>query len=162
MTCDEILRAMERDRTNLLTVLEGLPEEVLTTERVTDRWTIKDLLGHMAMWKKVAVQFLDDYAKDGVAKTLGLDNDAAVEAHNLHEADRRSPWSLAQVRAELDEAHTALVTKVHRLSEQDLTTPLQGPWHGATNLEHLIAINSYTHDPDHIEQIKQWRELHAR
>ncbi len=162
MTRDDILRAIERDRTDLLAALEGLPDDTLTSEKITDQWTGKDLLGHMAMWKKVAVQFLDDYAKDGVPKSLGFDSDAAVDAYNLREADKRRTWTLAQVRAELDAAHNALVAGVRRLSDEDLNAPLPAPWHGGTNLEHLIAINSYTHDPDHIAQIKKWRELHAQ
>ncbi len=162
MTRDEILRALERDRRDLLAAIEGLPEDVLTTERITDQWTIKDLLGHMAMWQKVAVQFLDDYAKDGVPKNLGLDSDAAVDAHNMREAAQRSDWTLAQVREELDATHTALVAAVGRLSDRDLSAPLPAPWHGGTNLEHLIMINSYTHDPDHIGQITTWRASHSQ
>lgn len=162
MTRDEILRAMERDRTDLLAAIDGLPDDVLVTERITDQWAIKDLLGHMAMWQKVAVQFLDDYARDGVPQSLGLDSDEKVDAHNLRESERRRTWTLAQVREELDGAHTALVAAVGRLGDKDLSAPLPTPWHGGTTLEHLIAINSYTHDPDHIGQIKAWRVLHSR
>jgi hypothetical protein len=161
MTRVEILRALERDRTNLLAVLVDIPEQVMVTQPVVGDWTVKDLLGHIAMWQQVGVQFVAGYRADGVPKSLGFDDDAAVDAHNQREAAARRDWPLARVRVELDFAQRALISAVESLTDEDLGKPLPPPWPSGTTLEYLIAINSYTHDPDHVEQIKKWRSAQS-
>ncbi len=158
MTRDEILKALKRDRTQLQAALEGLDEQIVTTVPVAGEWTIKDLLGHMAMWHQVALQFIADYHKTGVPKSLGLADDAAVDAHNRREAERRRAWSVAQVGAELDSSYRELEAAVAALTDQQLHAPLPTPWESGDTLERLIAINSYKHDPQHIAQMIKWRE----
>ncbi len=158
MTRDEVLQALERDRAQLQAALEGLDHQVVTTVPVVGEWTIKDLLGHMAMWHQVALQFIADYKQTGLPKSLGFDDDAAVDAHNRREAERRREWSVAQVGAELDASYRELAAAVAGLNDKQLNAPLPAPWQNATTLERLIAINSYEHDPEHIGQMINWRE----
>ncbi|MGE5264847.1 MAG: DinB family protein [Acidobacteriota bacterium] len=155
MTRDEILRALRQTRSLLLETIDGIPEDAIVTQPVTESWTVKDLLGHMAMWQQVALSFITDYRASGTPQSLGLENDAAVDAYNRRGADLRRDWSLARVRAELDDAQRNLLSAVETLSDDDLHRALPAPWHSATTLEQLIAINSYEHDPEHIEQIKR-------
>ncbi len=154
MTRTEMVQALERDRTRLTAALQKIPEQTLTTRPVVETWTAKDLLGHMAMWHEAAIQFITDYRETGLPKSMGMDDDAAINAHNLRESERRRDWPLARIQAELDASYENLVAGVERLSEQDLHTPLGGVWNGETTLEQLIAENSYTHDPSHIAQIE--------
>ncbi len=158
MTRDEVLQALERDRAQLQAALEGLDDQVMTTVPVAGEWTIKDLLGHMAMWHQVALKFIADYKQTGLPKSLGLADDAAVDAHNQREVERRRARPVAQVGAELDASYRELTAAVGGLSDKQLNTPLPAPWQNATTLEQLIAINSYEHDPEHIGQMIQWRE----
>jgi uncharacterized protein (TIGR03083 family) len=158
MRRDEVLHALERDRAQLQAALEGLDNQVMTTVPVVGEWTIKDVLGHMAMWHQVGLQFIADYKQTGLPKSLGFDDDAAVDAHNRREAERRRAWSVAQVGAELDTSYRDLAAAVASLTDEQLNAPLPAPWHSATTLERLIAINSYEHDPEHIGQMIKWRE----
>jgi hypothetical protein len=157
VTRDEMLRALRQTRAGLLETIDGIPEDVIVTQPVTGSWTIKDLLGHMAMWQQVGLAFITDYRASGTPQSLGLENDAAVDAYNRRGADLRRDWSLARVRVELEDAQRNLLSAVETLSDDDLHKQLPAPWHSATTLEHLIAINSYEHDPEHLEQIKQWK-----
>ena len=157
VTRDEMLRALRQTRSILLETVDGIPEDVMVTQPVTGSWTIKDLLGHMAMWQQVGLSFITDYRASGTPQSLGLENDAAVDAYNWRGADLRRDWSLARVRAELDDAQRNLLSAVETLSDDDLHRALPAPWHSATTLEHLIAINSYEHDLEHLEQTKQWK-----
>lgn len=157
MTRDEMLRALKQSHSSLLETIDGIPEDAIVTQPVTESWTIKDLLGHMAMWQQVALSFITDYRASGTPQSLGLENDAAVDTYNRRGADLRRDWSLARARAELEDAHRHLLSAVESLSDDDLHKALPAPWHSAATLEQLIAINSYEHDPEHIEQIKRWK-----
>jgi hypothetical protein len=158
MTCTEILKAIKEQQAQLLAALEGIPEQVIATRPLVEWWTIKDLLGHIAMWEQVAIKFIAEYKQDGLPKTLGMDNDAAIDAHNKRETTIRRDWSLGRVRAELDAAHRDQIAAVETLSDTDLAKQLPAPWGKGDTLEKLIAVNSYQHNPEHIEQIKRWKK----
>ena len=159
MTRAEILKTIKEQHTQLLAALEGIPEETIVKRPVVGWWTIKDLLGHIAMWEQVAIQFIAEYKQDGLPKMLGANDDAAIDAINKREAAIRRDWSRARVRAELDAAHRDLRAAIETLSDADWAKQLPAPWGQGDNLEKLIAINSYQHNPEHIEQIKQWRTI---
>jgi hypothetical protein len=159
MTRAEILKTIKEQHAQLLAALEGIPEETIVKRPLVEWWTIKDLLGHIAMWEQVAIKFIAEYKQDGVPQMLGLNDDAAINSHNKREATIRRDWSLARVRAEFDAAHRDLIAAIETLSDADLSKPLPAPWQRGDNLEKLIAINSYQHNREHIEQIKQWRTV---
>ncbi len=158
MTRDEVLQALERDRAQLQAALEGLDDQLMMTEPVVGEWTIKDLLGHMAMWHQVALQFIADYRQHRSPKSLGLKDDAAIDTYNRRAAARRRAWPLAQVGAELNTSYRDLAAAVTGLTDEQLNAPLPTPWESGTTLERLIAINSYEHDPEHMAQMNKWRE----
>ncbi|MBI4788318.1 MAG: DinB family protein [Chloroflexi bacterium] len=155
MTRDEILHALEQDRVNLQTAIAEIPDEMLVTRPAIEQWNVKDLLGHIALWQQVAIQFIRDYRASGSPKGLGLKDDAAVDEYNQRGAAFRRDWPLERVRAELDETQRELIAAVQALTDEDLNKPLPAPWDSTTTLEWLIAINSYAHEPEHVAQIRQ-------
>ena len=157
MTRDQIVQAIKDNHTQFLAAIAGLDDDALTKRPVIDWWTVKDVMGHISMWEQVGIQFVAEYKRDGLPKALGMDSDAAIDAHNKREAVVRRDWSLARVRAEFDAAHRDLIAAVETLRDADLTKQLPAPWEKGDTLEKLIAINSYQHNPEHIEQIKKWR-----
>jgi hypothetical protein len=158
MTRDEIIAAIRREHILFLTSIAGIPDEMLENEYVMQQWTIKDMLGHIAMWMRVACQFVADYKKDGVPKSLGLDNDGAVDAINAQGRAASHVLSLKQVMDEFAAAYGALIDAVQTLSDAELNAQLPAPWKEGDTLERLIAINSYEHEPEHTEQVGIWRE----
>jgi hypothetical protein len=153
MTRSEILKTIKAHHAQLLAALEGIPEEAICKRPIVEWWTIKDVLGHLALWEQVAIQFLAEYKQTGVPQPLGMDNDDAIHAYNKRGATIRRDWSLARVRAELDAAHRDLLAAIESLSDADLSKQLPAPWGQGDTLEKLIAINSYHHNPEHIAQI---------
>lgn len=157
MTRDEILKTLQQEHANLLTALADIPDDVLATQPVVDWWTLKDVQGHIAMWERVGIKFVADYKQEGLPKMLWLTDDAAVDAHNKREAALRRDWPRARVCAEFDAAFRDMVAAVESLSDADLNAQLPAPWPEGYNLEKLIAINSYEHAREHVEQIRKWR-----
>jgi hypothetical protein len=162
MTRAEILQALEQDRVSLLTAMADLPEEMLSMQPVVEQWTVKDVLGHITLWQQVAIQFIADYRASGLPKSLGLKDDAALDAYNAQGAALRQDWPLERVRAELAAAQRDLAAAVQALADDDLGKPLPAPWPAGSTLERLIAINSYDHEPEHVTQIMKWRAAAER
>ena len=157
MTRDQVLDAIRVEYSIFLAVMEGISDDDIATARVIEEWTIKDLMGHIAMWQQVAVKFVNEYLQDGLPKSLGLKDDAAVNAYNERGWQSRRALPLAHVRAEFDAAFRDLVAAVEKLGDVQLSAPLPAPWEQGTTLERLIAINSYEHDSEHTAQIQKWK-----
>jgi hypothetical protein len=160
MTRDEITRQIKAAHANLVSAVADIPDDVMTTRPVIDWWTLKDMLGHIAMWQRVAITFIDEYQRIGAPTPLGLD-DAGIDAYNKRGAAERRDYTLARVRAEFDASSRDLVAAVERLTDAQLNAPLAAPWDNGVTLERLIAWNSYEHVPEHIEQIVKWQNERA-
>ena len=158
MTRDEILREIKRAHENFLGAIADIPDDIATTKPVIDWWTIKDLIGHVTTWYLVARQFLREYARGDVPVQLGFgQSDDEVDRYNKRAAAQRRDYSLARVRAELDAAYRDLIAAVEALRDADVAKQLSAPWGDGDNLEKLIAVNSYGHLPEHVEQIQEWK-----
>lgn len=157
MTRDEIIQTIEAQHAELLAILDGMSEDALTKIPSVDWWTIKDLIGHISMWAQVAIQFINDYRHDGVPKQLGLKDDDDLNRYNKRGVTIRRDWSLQAVRAEYATTHRDLVAAIASLNDADLVEPLPPPWREGETMEQVIAVNSYQHMPEHIEQIASFK-----
>ena len=157
MTRDEILKTLNEQHTELLAALDGIPEETLTRIPYVDWWTIKDLIGHITMWQQVALQFIGEYKLNGVPQQLGIKDEDDLNRYNKRGVATRRDWSLQAVRDEYATTHRDLVAAVESLSDADLVKPLPSPWGEGATMERLIAVNSYQHVPEHIEQIAAFK-----
>jgi hypothetical protein len=153
MTRAEILKTLKEQHAELLAALAEIPTGAQTQIPYVDWWTMKDLLGHVTMWQQVAIQFVKDYKTDGTPKMLGIKDDDDLDRYNKRGVAMRRDLPLAIVRAELETTHQDLITAVEALSDADLSKPLPQPWGEGASMERLIAVNSYQHTPEHLEQI---------
>ena len=60
VTRDQVLEKLEQSRASLLAAVADIPEEVMQTQAVVEPWTVKDLLGHIAVWQQLAIQIIRD------------------------------------------------------------------------------------------------------
>jgi uncharacterized protein (TIGR03083 family) len=153
MNRDEILRTIKEQYAELVQAIESVPVERLTKPPLVDWWTIKDLLGHVTMWNQVAVKFIREYKETGTPQQLGIKDDADLDRYNKRGVAMRRDLAFAQVRAEFDATYRELLAAVETLRDEDLSKPLPPPWGEGATLERLIAVNSYQHVPEHVEQI---------
>jgi hypothetical protein len=154
MTRGEILKTLTVQHAELLASLVDIPEEALTKIPYVDWWTLKDLIGHVAMWDQVAIQFIKEYREDVAPQMLGIKDDDDLDRYNKRGVALRRDWSLQMVREELETTHHDLIALIESLTDEDLTKPLPPPWGEGATLERLIAVNSYQHAPEHLEQVK--------
>lgn len=171
MTRAGLLAEIERAHADLASALADLPADGMTAqadqlpgspnpggESARDglTWTPKELMGHVAMWMRVAIKFIEEYRQNGAPTPLGLRDNAAIDEYNARGAASRRDQPLAVIRSEFDAAHTDLVAAIGPFTDADLIEPLPAPWDADTNLAFLIAINSSEHEPEHTAQVRAW------
>jgi hypothetical protein len=153
MTRAEILKLLKEQHAELVAALAAIPHDAFAQTPYVEWWTLKDLMGHMTMWQQVAIQFVTEYRQDGSPKMLGIKDDDDLDRYNKRGVAMRRDLSLDAVRDELQATHRNLIAAVESLTDADLGKPLLPPWNEGATLERLIAVNSYQHAPEHLEQI---------
>lgn len=138
-------------------LLDGLDEAALNQPDQIGRWSIKDVVGHVADWQDLmlrAAKHIFDPSLPKVLPVSGLDD---VDDWNEVMAGRREnqPWS--QIYQDLLEVQTATEKFVTQLKPSDWR--LRGPYPWPNDQGSLAELISHIieHYPDHLPEIKAWR-----
>jgi hypothetical protein len=118
-------------------VLEGIPEPLLGERGVCGTWSVKDLLGHIATWDRVSL----DYARRR-QRGEATDPDIDWQTINDESAKQNKDRTATDLRAEMEETHQALLDAIPEL------TDLEAGW---------IADGTYEHYPQHVAQVRAWK-----
>jgi uncharacterized damage-inducible protein DinB len=145
---DELLRHYRQMREELLAAIEGLDEEALVEPSI-DGWSVKDHLGHLALWDDVrASEVMRISAGHDSAWRMTGDQD---EVYNALGHELRLGLSLEQARWELATSRERLLEAIASATEAGL----DGARYGEAGLRS-------THEVEHTGWIKRWRSERGR
>lgn len=134
---EQVVAAIHREWAIWLNVLEGIPDSLQGERGVCGTWSIKDLLGHIAIWDRRSLEYAQRRQR-GDATDPGID----WQTINNESAERNKNRPAAELRAEMEETHQALLDAIPGL------TNLEAGW---------IADGTYEHYPQHVAQIRAWK-----
>ena len=140
---DALLQHYRQMREDLLSVINGLSDELMT-EPSLDGWSVKDHLAHLALWDDIrASEVVRISAGHDSAWRMTGDQDAAYSAlgHAL-----RLALSLNQVGWELATSRQRLLEAISSVSARGLEASLYGE----------AGLRS-AHEAVHTGWIKRWR-----
>jgi uncharacterized protein (TIGR03083 family) len=122
-----VLRAMlHSSRKAFQALLPLIPEPEWTTRPVCGVWTMKDLLGHLTDWEKVAVDGLRPLAAGHTPEfNYTLDS---FDDFNNNNAAARSEQSWNEVRADYEATRTTLLDLLAQTSPANLQRTFMAPW----------------------------------
>jgi uncharacterized protein (TIGR03083 family) len=147
MIKNEYIVRLNEQRLNVLKACEGLSDEESSRPMAEGKWSVKDTLGHLAAWEGEVIRAFEQKAR-GERPTIG--DIADFDAWNKVEAAKRKDRSPEEIRRELHEGRTRLLTILNDLPEEaDLWAPERST---AKMLEMLIE-----HDTHHWHQIHDYR-----
>ena len=131
----EILPVIEAEWHRWLDVLDRVPANRIAEPGVCGRWSVKDLIGHVAVWDRQVLEDIDAY----VAKQPPL----AVSADdvNRREADRRSGMAVDDVVSEMHQAHERMLEQLTPVSEID---------------PKMVGVDTWEHYAEHATEIERW------
>ena len=155
MTKRELLAAIQKEREALETVLAGLSPGQMTAAGVMGEWSVKDLLGHMAMWEARLVMLLYTLER-GVEPKLprGQAQVAKINAESFAEQRERP---LERVLSDFHAVHAQLLKRLEAVKERDLADAKRYKWLEGDTLEKLVAANTFEHYAEHRPMIEMWR-----
>lgn len=150
----DLLHKLRVARTHLLQVLSGLPDPERETVLLTDEWTARDILAHLAGW---AVWDLD--ATQQMIKTGSADFSAVidVDAFNARCVADRSNRTWEQLVDEMEQAQAEWVKLLSALSDEDLFVSARFGSPEWKTLADWVQI-ALEHEAEHARTIQAWLE----
>ncbi len=132
----------------LYRTLGSLSEEGAQT-LVTDQWTVKDVLAHLAGAERGMLRTAQGMAR-GQDPQLpeGFDNDE----NNARMVARRKAQTFAQVLEEIKAVHNDLSAFLDSITPEELTLMGEHPLEGEISLKDLLVV-IYSHEVTHCNEV---------
>ena len=142
-TVESLLAHYRNQRAQLLAAVEGVGAEAMV-EPTLDGWSVKDHLGHLAMWDGARADDVERLSAGHATAWRMTDEEDESINDIMHNA--WAPLSLEQVRWELARSHQRLLDAIAAAPQSALDASLYG-----------VAYLRSDHDSIHAESIRRWR-----
>ncbi len=152
-----LLARLAAERSYLLWQLRRLDEETLSRHQVSETWTAKDLLAHVAGWDAVHSGRIA-MIKDGYLNQIQpIGGPADMDSLNSELLRRSQGLSLEQALAVCLKERGGYLASLKRLSDQELHRQIRMPWGWRTRLR-VWAKWRHEHDATHAGELARWRK----
>ncbi len=156
MTKQEMLKRIQKEREAFEAALAGLTPEQMTAAGAMSEWSVKDILGHIAMWESRLVTIL--YSNERGVPPKMLRGQASVDKVNAESFTDQRERPLDRVLADFHAVHTQLLKRLDTLTDRDLSDPKRFKWMEGEPLEKLVAGDTFEHYAEHRAMIEAWRQ----
>lgn len=158
MKKSKLIEELQLSRREIETLLRGLNEEQMTEPGVMNGWSIKDILAHLARWEGEMVTALFQIKQGRRPSRADIESMDEVDRLNAdwHQQDRER--SLNLIVQDFRGLRKQTLRRVEEFSHQELNDPEQWDWLRGEPLHRWIAIDTFKHERQHAEFIRQWRE----
>ncbi len=133
----------------LIEKLSEFSEDDLYTPNVIGIWSLKDLIGHLETWDRIAIFKIDEAESGRNRKWQEVQNEPhrSINEFNEADADTKRARSLETLWSELHATHQDLLTRL------ETTTVLS---------RDLIREDTYGHYRDHLNDILMWERSQTK
>lgn len=146
--------------------LSRLSEEEITTSRLPNGWSIKDLMAHLMAWQQVTTARLEAARRDASPAypewLAGASPESEEEIHRFNarilEMHRESPWS--QVHRAWRAGFLGVLELGADLPEDDLLEAGRYPWLDGHPLIAVLQGTYRHHHDDHLGALRTWMDEH--
>jgi len=149
MTRDKLLQKIDAAWHEFNTAFAGLPDALLEQPNAIGEWSLKDILGHIAVWENEALKYIP-VILDGKRLPRYKDMYGGIDAFNALTVTENRRLTLAEARQHSTQTHLKLLDYLQSLPEEQFTS--------GSRVSRRILLDTYGHYPYHTQAIWQWRE----
>ena len=156
-TKQELLDRIQSARRALEGLLARLDAQAMQQPGPNGGWSVKDHLAHLAEWSRKQLALIDGQpGHEGLGIDQALYENGGIDAINAELYRRNNQRTLEDVLADFRASHETMVSRITQMSDADLrrVNNLKDP-EGKRTLLEGIASNTYEHDEEHVEWIKE-------
>ena len=147
----DALKHLVASRRETLAFLKRLPEREILRSRTQDRWSVKDVLGHLLACDEETVRRFRLMAQGHGDRIHWFESMADADRFNARTVARAHRLGLRTVLRRMQRARAELVRRFRRLP----TESLRDPSHAYSVVEWLPAPG-WSHERDHVSEIRAW------
>ena len=147
----DALKHLVASRRETLAFLKRLPEREILRSRTQDRWSVKDVLGHLLACDEETVGRFRLIAQGHGDRIHWFESMADADRFNARTVARAHRLGLRTVLRRMQRARAELVRRFRRLP----TESLRDPSHAYSVVEWLPAPG-WSHERDHVGEIRAW------
>lgn len=150
----DLLYRLRAERKHLLQILSELSDFERETLLVTEKWTVRDVLAHLAGWAVWDLHAIQQMIETGCVDFFPITNVDAFNAQNVADRSNRT-WE--QLVDEMEQAQADWLELLTTLSDEDLfvSTRFRSPeWE---TLADWVQI-ALEHEAEHARAIQGWLE----
>ncbi len=155
-TKSDLLEVIRKERAQLESLLAGIADPQKVEPGVEASWSIKDILGHIAAWERLAYDRIHAAATGSPLKFPLIKGDADVDQFNAEVYAANKDQSLPIVVTEFQASHRDFLAQIEGLDEEFLSSPLPFDWAGKLTAQVVISANTHWHFAEHAESISKW------
>ena len=126
---DDLLAAIEKERTALEAYLDGLTETQMTEPDLVGEWAAKDVLAHLIEWEQMCLSWYQAGLRGETPELPAPGykwNQTPALNQMIFEKHRDRP--LADILAEFNASHQEIMQIITELNNTQLFTAEQYPW----------------------------------
>jgi uncharacterized damage-inducible protein DinB len=153
----QAIRRMQGVRRTTLALVARLPESEIVRSRTQDRWSVKDVLGHLLACDEETVRRFRLIARGRGDRIHWFESMADADRFNARAVARLRRYGLAALLRRMARVHEQLVGAFRRLP----AAALRDPAHAYTVVEWLPAPG-WSHEQDHLREVRQWWRARRR
>lgn len=142
-TTQELMDELAAGRQEISTLYQSLPVSALEMPELSNGWSVKDLLAHLAAWEQHAASALASAAADDAP----LLEDFDVDAMNEEFYRQRLDWSWEEVEAEFQAAFHAVRQAIADLPPARLESQA---------VQRTIRADTVEHYAEHLPDLRRW------
>lgn len=143
----------------VLHTLDGLPQTAWDLPGVCGRWSVTNIVGHLASYEWVLVDVLNETLGRGPTVCLDELRRLGPEEFNQVEVEQRWEQTSEQALAEYEAAYAAAQEQAALVSAALLREAGRLPWYGMEySLDDLIVYQYYGHKREHMAQVSSLRD----
>jgi len=156
MIKEKIISELTRSREEILKLLEGISAEEMESPGVLEQWSLKDLLVHLTRWEAELVKLLWQ-AKQGIQPTTIHFSAEDTDAINERWYQQSRTRSSEIVWKDFLTVREQTLRRVEDFSDRELTDRQYYAWSRDKALWEWIADDSYSHEAEHAEHVRNWK-----
>jgi uncharacterized damage-inducible protein DinB len=140
-----MLTRIDEHWNRLIQRLEAFPEKDLLIPDVIGIWSLKDLIGHLETWDRIAILKIKQAEQGNQLPWWQVIDSPYRDIDEFNEADAASSRhkSIEQLWRELHARHEGLIEQIRTTGEVP---------------EELIAVDTWEHYLEHLRDIEAWEQ----
>lgn len=158
MKRDEAIHDLRAARKELQESIVGLSEDDFLRPKAIDKWTLKDLIAHVASWDEEIVRVLQAFSMQSQPLYSYLISDRnGFAVWNEEQVAARRERTVNETMSEFEIARRDLIQVIEGLTDPVLNRSKMTSWgKPATGFE--LVMTQVEHDREHMAQIRSYRK----